>query len=397
MNTNSTKQLLRKVTRTALYWKVSKAKALLVLLLFSLIPLTAFQEIIGLGPLFLGQVEADSKNNAQAQFDTQSGQPVVQIGEQLQTQQQTQNDPPTVAELIRKYGPNQSEITMTPHMRDDLRQKAVILTFDDNWESQYTFAEPILRDNGFNATFFVYCLGLEQGPGFMTGDQLRELHARGYDIQSHSMTHVDLTKASTQILDLEIAKSKECLQDLVPGLNVTIFATPFATGRDNATVLEAIQDAGYEFARVGYGGSFHPKCDGWYVPGNQTAGCQLYEPGTDKLKLQNRFNIPTADANGIGREHNHELNATQTAFVQEVEEAISYDKNGKLNSLPVLVYHNFTGRVLPPEHMGQSLLAESFAQQMQYLKDNNFKVLSIRDLVFDPLNQTFAVPKLGIQ
>ena len=31
--------------------------------------------------------------------------------------------------------------------------------------------------------------------------------------------------------------------------------------------------------------------------------------------------------------------------------------------------------------MGQSMLAESFAQQMQYLKDNGFVALSIREIM----------------
>ena len=315
--------------------------------------------------------------------------PTTATEEDLQLVEQEQEEPPTVAELIQRYGANQSDITLTPQMLDQVGQKAVVLTFDDNWESQYSYVEPILTNNGFNATFFIYCLGLEQGPEFMTAQQLRDLHAKGYDIQSHSMTHPNLLNASQEQLDFEISVSKQCIEELVPGLEVEAFATPFAVGADNATILESIRDAGYEYSRVGYGGNFHLGCDAdWY---NQTAGCQLYEEnGT--MKFQNRFNIPTADANGISRENNHDLNATQATFEREINDALTYDVEGKLAALPVLVYHNFSNRVLPPEQMGQSMLAESFAQQMQYLKDNNFVVLSLKDLTFDTFNETFAVP-----
>jgi hypothetical protein len=313
----------------------------------------------------------------------------------------------TVEDLLSKYGANRTltlEATgetisggkVVSAGQNATGDKAVILTFDDNWLSQYTFAAPILENNKFNGTFFTYCLGVAQGPAFLNPDQLRDLHARGFDIESHSMTHPDLEHVSAEALDFEIRESKPCLQDMVPGLNVTVFATPFATGGQNATILQEIADSGYEFARVGYGENFNIQCAAdWYVPQNQSAGCQLFEPGTNQLKVQSRYNMPTLDVNTLGRENNHNLNATETAFETLINDAITYqNETGKIQSVPILVYHNFTNRVLPPEEMGQSLLAESFAQQMQYLKDNGFVALSMRDLAWHPENQTFSIPKL---
>ena len=313
----------------------------------------------------------------------------------------------TVEDLLSKYGANRTltlEATgetisggkVVSAGQNATGDKAVILTFDDNWLSQYTFAAPILENNKFNGTFFAYCLGVAQGPAFLDPEQLRDLHARGFDIESHSMTHPDLEHVSADALDFEIRESKPCLQDMVPGLNVTIFATPFATGAQNATVLEKIADSGYEFARVGYGENFNIQCAAdWYVPSNQSAGCQLFEPGTNQLKVQSRYNLPTLDVNTLGRDNNHDLNATQADFETLINDAITYQNvSGKIESVPILVYHNFTNRVLPPEEMGQSLLAESFAQQMQYLKDNGFVALSMRDLAWHPENSTFSIPKL---
>src|SRR5512145_787592 len=99
--------------------------------------------------------------------------------------------------------------------------------------------------------------------------------------------------------------SKTCLQELVPELPGSIYATPVAHGSDNARIVETIRDGGFQFNLVGYGGIFHLDCDGWYVYAwNHTAGCKLYEnDGT--LKFSKRFNIPKSDANGIGSENNH--------------------------------------------------------------------------------------------
>lgn len=313
----------------------------------------------------------------------------------------------TVEDLLSKYGANRTltlEATgetisggkVIGAAANATGDKAVILTFDDNWLSQYTFAAPILENNKFNGTFFTYCLGVAQGPAFLNPDQLRDLDKRGFDIESHSMTHPDLEHVSADALDFEIGESKQCLQDMVPGANISIFATPFATGAQNATVLEKIADSGYEFARVGYGENFNIQCAAdWYVPANQSAGCQLFEPGTNQLKVQSRYNMPTLDVNTLGRENNHDLNATETAFEALINDAITYQNTtGKIQSVPILVYHNFTNRVLPPDEMGQSLLAESFAQQMQYLKDNGFVALSMRDLAWHPNNSTFTIPVL---
>lgn len=305
----------------------------------------------------------------------------------------------SVQDLISKYGANRT-ITLPGTGQvigvggaNATGDKAVILTFDDNWRSQHDFAAPILENNDFNATFFIYCLGVDQGPAFMTAAMVRDLHDRGFDIESHSMSHPDLEHVSADALAFEVGMSKPCLEDMVPGLNVSIFATPYATGSTNTTVLDEIAKDGYEFARVGYGENFNIQCNGWYVPDNQTAGCQMYEPGTRDLKIQSAFNMPTLDVNALSRQNNYSLPDTQADFVALINDSITYENDtGKVLTLPILVYHNQTDRLLP--EMGQSMLSESFAQQMQWLKDNGFIGLSMKDLVYHPQNATFTIPSL---
>ena len=322
----------------------------------------------------------------------------LQQQEQEQAPQQEQENQGqnglSMAELIKKYAQDHENIELPPHIQSKVGQKAVVLTFDDNWKSQYNLALPILEQYGFNATFFVYCLGIEQGPGFMTEDMIRDLYKRGFDIQSHSMTHPHLDHVSTEQLDFEIRQSKLCLEDMVPGLNVSIFAVPFAEARMNATVLDKIAET-YEFDRTGYAPTFYLGCDGYYVEhGNQTAGCQLYEPETGEMKFQNYLNLGAYDVNSIGRENNYSIPETHREFTSMMGENLEYNREtGKITGLPILVYHNLTA-TFDENGMAQALLLDAFKDQMAWLDENGFTVLSIRDLVYDPVNATFSIPKL---
>jgi peptidoglycan/xylan/chitin deacetylase (PgdA/CDA1 family) len=78
--------------------------------------------------------------------------------------------------------------------KDPLPPKSVVLTFDDGWESMYDIAFPILKKYGFPGALFVYTdfIGKDRA---MSWDQIRELAEYGFDIQSHTKTHRDLTES----------------------------------------------------------------------------------------------------------------------------------------------------------------------------------------------------------
>jgi peptidoglycan/xylan/chitin deacetylase (PgdA/CDA1 family) len=65
---------------------------------------------------------------------------------------------------------------------------AVVVTFDDGCETDLIHAAPLLRELGFNATFYV-TVGFLDRRGYLSRTQLRELSDLGCEIGSHSMTH----------------------------------------------------------------------------------------------------------------------------------------------------------------------------------------------------------------
>ncbi|WP_020615796.1 polysaccharide deacetylase family protein [Paenibacillus daejeonensis] len=65
---------------------------------------------------------------------------------------------------------------------------AVLLTFDDGYETFYTLAYPLLREYGYTATNFVIVSSIDNQSGRpkMSWDQMREMQEQGFSFQSHS-------------------------------------------------------------------------------------------------------------------------------------------------------------------------------------------------------------------
>src|SRR5262245_5728587 len=57
--------------------------------------------------------------------------------------------------------------------------KLVVLTFDDAVKSHRTFVAPLLKELGFNATFFVTHKWMDDRTNFMTWEDISEIHQMG--------------------------------------------------------------------------------------------------------------------------------------------------------------------------------------------------------------------------
>jgi peptidoglycan/xylan/chitin deacetylase (PgdA/CDA1 family) len=117
----------------------------------------------------------------------------------------------------------------------------VTITFDDGCETDLLAAAPILRDAGFNATFFI-TTGRLGTPGYLSPAQLKELCAQGFEIGCHSMTHPYLTDLDENGLQHEIADAKTQLEQII-GRTVDHFSCP--GGRCDNRVVTVAQTAGY--------------------------------------------------------------------------------------------------------------------------------------------------------
>jgi peptidoglycan/xylan/chitin deacetylase (PgdA/CDA1 family) len=129
----------------------------------------------------------------------------------------------------------------------ELPSKPVILTFDDGRETTYTTALPILQRYGFTGTSYIvyHYVGITN---YMTVDDIRALHAAGWEIGSHSLSHIDLTTRPDR-QENEIVQSRRQLESLL-GIPILSFAYPF--GANDKSSLGYVRFAGYT-AAVGLG------------------------------------------------------------------------------------------------------------------------------------------------
>lgn len=113
----------------------------------------------------------------------------------------------------------------------ELPPKPILLTFDDGSETIYTNALPIMQKYNFTGTaYFVYNYVGTQN--YMNPDQIRGLYASGWEIGSHSLSHVDLTERPDRQMD-EIVESRRKLQSLL-GVPILSFSYPFGAYDHNS-------------------------------------------------------------------------------------------------------------------------------------------------------------------
>jgi hypothetical protein len=263
-------------------------------------------------------------------------------------------------------------------------QKAIILNFDDDWKGQLRYAVPILEKYGFKATFFVttgcltyqntsYCNNLG-GNSSMTWEDIKLLSELGYDIQSHGVSHKDVTTLSASDLEYEVGQSKQSL--LEHGYNSTVFGTPYASGSGNSTVLNTISKY-YEMGRMGY-------------------DPLVYLNSTD------RYSLPVWTDYELQTMYRDNTTKILDLFIETVNLQTQFNSNGTINSVPIIVYHNVdyknnssdispnwlddtSNQLAPIEVESSTIDVNLFDREMKYLHDNGFKVLTMSDLGY---NQT---------
>lgn len=124
---------------------------------------------------------------------------------------------------------------------DPARPPLVGVTFDDGNATDYTVAFPLLQELGFRADFFINTATVGS-PGYLTWDQIGEMHRAGMSFQSHSHNHVDLSHLPLATLRWQVGHSRQVIEDRL-GEPVEFLSVPY--GLINQRVMEAALEAGY--------------------------------------------------------------------------------------------------------------------------------------------------------
>ena len=148
--------------------------------------------------------------------------------------------------------------TVTPHEMymaftdgAPLPTNPVLITFDDGYADNYTYAYPILKKYGMKAAIFVIT-SLMGKPGYLTWGQAAEMEASGVvSIESHTVTHGSLTDLTDEQIRYELTEAKHDIEQRL-GKEVEFLAYP--TGAYNLHIASLVQEAGYKGAfTVRYG------------------------------------------------------------------------------------------------------------------------------------------------
>jgi peptidoglycan/xylan/chitin deacetylase (PgdA/CDA1 family) len=132
-----------------------------------------------------------------------------------------------------------------------LPRRPVVVSFDDGYLSHYTHARPVLRGLGWPGVLNLELRNL--GPGGLTTHEVRGLLAAGWELDSHTLTHPDLTTVDAARLRSELVSSRREIHRRF-GVPADFFCYP--AGRYDARVVAAVRAAGYRGATTvdeGYG------------------------------------------------------------------------------------------------------------------------------------------------
>ena len=123
----------------------------------------------------------------------------------------------------------------------ELPPRPFLLTVDDGNLDNYTNMFPIMQKYGFTGALYIVgnYIGAEH---YMNKEQILEMYNTGWEVGSHSMNHLDLTKLNGDQLRYEIVGSKETLEEKL-GIPVLTFAYPF--GLHNDAAHDYVKFAGY--------------------------------------------------------------------------------------------------------------------------------------------------------
>jgi peptidoglycan/xylan/chitin deacetylase (PgdA/CDA1 family) len=134
-----------------------------------------------------------------------------------------------------------------------LPSKPVVLSFDDGYRPQFTYALPELKHHGWPGV-----LNLKAEGSDLYDSNIEAMIDAGWELAAHTINHQDLTTLEPAQLREEVAGSRAILRREY-GVPVADFCYP--AGRFNEAVIDAVRSAGYTAATTeipGYADSENP-------------------------------------------------------------------------------------------------------------------------------------------
>jgi len=234
--------------------------------------------------------------------------------------------------MVRAADPDPYGILLKP-----IPDKLVVLTFDDACLSHATVVTPLLKKFGFGATFYVTMFGRTalDPKQYMSWEQAKAVEGMGFEIGNHGFGHGYMNCGSVESGIHDIAVMEEILVKNKISKPSTFCWPIYAV---NPGLFDSMIANGYIFARGGHERAYRPLVD-------------------------NPLDAPSFTF------HDERLNGNKNCFTEVAKMAT----NGRI---PIFTFHG----VPDIEHPTVGVEPARFEELMKYLKDNQYTVISMRDV-----------------
>lgn len=154
----------------------------------------------------------------------------------------------------------------------ELPPKPVILTFDDGYADNYTYALPVLQEYNMKATVFVVTGGVGRPCSWlrehecnqlMNWEQLTTWLEAGMEIGGHTVNHPRLSRLTEKEIKYELETSKEVLERQLR-TKVDFFCYPYGDFDDRVKTLA--KETGYKGALAIFNGVSLSQEDLYAIP-----------------------------------------------------------------------------------------------------------------------------------
>jgi peptidoglycan/xylan/chitin deacetylase (PgdA/CDA1 family) len=124
----------------------------------------------------------------------------------------------------------------------ELPEKPVVVSFDDGYRSQYVNARPELRKLGWPGVLSAIAGRIGQPDAELSNQMVQTMINDGWELDSHTINHVDVSQATGSELQREVGGSRTMLQQRFHQ-PVNFFCYPSGAYDDQA--IQAVRAAGY--------------------------------------------------------------------------------------------------------------------------------------------------------
>jgi peptidoglycan/xylan/chitin deacetylase (PgdA/CDA1 family) len=131
------------------------------------------------------------------------------------------------------------------HGRRRLPRRPVVLTFDDGYLSVYKNVVPVLRRMRWPGVLNLALGNTKSSPPGVTRAEVKGMMRAGWELASHTISHLDLTTLDPAQLRQELVGSRRLIRRW---FHVTVSDFCYPAGRYNRSVIAAVRRAGYTTA-----------------------------------------------------------------------------------------------------------------------------------------------------